>query len=108
IPQSAHGAASLAGEPVAVAATWTGTEQANFKAVLDAFARKTGATVKYTSGGDDLPVLLGSRLAGGAPPDVALIAQPGVVASFARKGQLKELTGAAAQAAAADSRDAWR
>lgn len=73
------GGRSLAGQTVEVAATWTGAEQANFRAVLDAFAHRTGATVKYTSGGDDLPVLLGSRLAGGAPPDVALIAQPGVM-----------------------------
>jgi alpha-glucoside transport system substrate-binding protein len=102
------GGRSLAGQTVEVAATWTGAEQANFRAVLDAFARRTGATVKYTSGGDDLPVLLGSRLAGGGPPDVALIAQPGVVASFARKGQLKELAGAAAQAVAANYSDAWR
>jgi alpha-glucoside transport system substrate-binding protein len=99
---------SLTGQTVEVAATWTGSEQANFRAVLDAFAHRTGATVKYTSGGDDLPVLLGSRLAGGAPPDVALIAQPGVVASFARRGQLKELTGPAAQAVATNYSDAWR
>ncbi len=108
IPSHPTGAASLAGETVEVAATWTGTEQANFQAVLDAFAKKTGATVKYTSGGDDLPVLLGSRLAGGAPPDIALIAQPGVVASFADKGQLKELTGTAVDALARNYSDAWR
>ena len=46
---------------------------------------RTHATVKYTSGGNDLPVLLNSRLAGGAPPDVAFIPQPGVVAELARR-----------------------
>ena len=69
------GAVDLSGQTVEVAAVWSGVEQANFQAVLDAFATKTGATVKYTSGGNDLPVLLNSRLAGGAPPDVALLSR---------------------------------
>ena len=77
----------LTGQTVEVAATWSGTEQANFQAVLEEFAKQTGATVKYTSGGNDLAVLLNSRLAGGAPPDVAFIPQPGVVAEFARAGR---------------------
>lgn len=101
-------AGELSGQTVEVAGTWTGTEQANFQAVLDAFAKKTGATVKYTSGGDDVAALINSRLAGGSPPDVALLAQPGVVAEFARKGVLKELTGATAATVAANYSDAWR
>jgi alpha-glucoside transport system substrate-binding protein len=64
--------------------------------------------VKYTSGGNDLPVLLNSRIAGGQPPDVALIAQPGVVAGFAKRGALKELTGAAATAIQANYSPAWQ
>src|SRR5262249_23446502 len=108
IPQNPTGAASLAGETVEVAATWTGTQQANFQAGPDAVAEQTRAPVQDPSGGDDLPVLLGSRLAGGAPPDIALIAQPGVVASFADKGQLKELTGTTADALARNYSDAWR
>ena len=98
----------LAGQTVEVAATWSGTEQANFQAVLDAFGSKTGATVKYTSGGDDLAALINSRLAGGAPPDVALIAQPGVVAEFIKKGAVKPVTGAAAAAVDANFSPAWK
>jgi spermidine/putrescine-binding protein len=98
----------LTGQTIEVAATWSGTEQENFQAVLDAFAAKTKATVKYTSGGNDLPVLLNSRLAGGEPPDVALIPQPGVVAEFAGRGALKELTGDAAAAVTANYSQAWR
>ncbi len=98
----------LTGQTVEVAATWTGTEQENFQAVLDEFARQTKATVKYTSGGNDLAVLLNSRIAGGAPPDVALIPQPGVVAEFAKRGVLKELTGDAAAAVNANFSEAWK
>jgi alpha-glucoside transport system substrate-binding protein len=99
---------SLAGQTVEVAAIWTGAERANFEAVLAEFERRTGATVRYTSGGDDLPALLNSRLAGGSPPDVALLGQPGVVTQLARRGALAELTGPAADAVAANLPAAWR
>ncbi|MEU4645735.1 extracellular solute-binding protein [Micromonospora sp. NPDC023814] len=107
-PTSGAPDANLAGKTVEVAATWSGAEQANFQAVLDAFAAKTGATVKYTSGGNDLPVLLNSRIAGGSPPDVALISQPGVVAEFVKRGAIKPLTGDAAAAIKANYSSAWQ
>jgi alpha-glucoside transport system substrate-binding protein len=104
----AEGGGSLAGQTVEVAAIWTGAEQANFEAVLAVFEERTGATVRYTSGGDDLPALLNSRLAGGSPPDVALVSMPGVVAQLARRGVLAELTGEAADAVAANFSPPWR
>lgn len=103
-----QGDGPLAGQTLEVAAVWTGAEQRNFQAVLAEFERRTGATVHYTSGGDDLPVLLNSRLAGGSPPDVALVSMPGVVAELARRGALAELTGAAAEAVAAHYSPPWR
>jgi ABC-type glycerol-3-phosphate transport system substrate-binding protein len=106
--EAGGGRGGLAGQTVEVAAIWTGAEQANFRAVLDAFEERTGATVHYTSGGDDLPALLNSRLAGGAPPDVALVGQPGVVTQLARRGVLTALTGAAADAVATNFGPRWR
>ena len=102
------GGKQYAGQTVEVAATWSGNEQANFQAVLSKFAADTGATVKYTSGGNDLAVLLNTRISGGAPPDVALIPQPGVVAQLAAKGAVKELTGDAATAIGKHYSSAWR
>lgn len=99
---------SLAGQTVEVAAIWTGAEQATFRAVLDAFEEATGATVRYTSGGNDLPALLNSRLAGGSPPDVAMLGQPGVAAELVRRGALHPLTGDAAAAVAAYYPPAWQ
>jgi ABC-type glycerol-3-phosphate transport system substrate-binding protein len=87
---------NLSGRTVEVAATWSGTEEENFRAVLDEFTRRTNVKVRYTSGGNDLAVLLNSRLAGGAPPDVAFIPQPGVVVELARRGVLTPLSGAVA------------
>ncbi|MEU5941635.1 extracellular solute-binding protein [Micromonospora sp. NPDC047548] len=107
-PASSSPDARLAGKTVEVAATWSGAEQANFQAVLDAFAAKTGATVKYTSGGNDLPVLLNSRIAGGSPPDVALISQPGVVAELVKRGAIKPQTGDAAAAIKDNYSSAWQ
>ena len=66
-------------------AEWSGAEQAAFQAVLDGFTKKTGATITYTSGGDNTSVLVNSRVAGGDPPDVALIAQPGAVVAARRE-----------------------
>jgi ABC-type glycerol-3-phosphate transport system substrate-binding protein len=105
---NASGTLDLTGQTIEVAATWSGTEQENFQAVLNEFAKRTKATVKYTTGGNDLPVLLNSRVAGGSPPDVALIAQPGVVAEFAKRGALKPLTGEAAAAVKANYSPAWQ
>jgi ABC-type glycerol-3-phosphate transport system substrate-binding protein len=83
--------ADLSGQTVEVAAVWSGTEQRNFRKVLDAFAAKTKATVKYTSTSDDIATVLGTKIKGGAPPDIALLPQPGLLNQFAKQGALKEV-----------------
>jgi alpha-glucoside transport system substrate-binding protein len=87
----AQPAADLAGRTVEVVGVWSDKEQANFQKVLDAFARKTGVKVNYTSVGDELPTVLQTRIAGGSPPDVALVSQPALVASLAKAGTLTPL-----------------
>src|SRR5262245_47370176 len=98
---------NLAGRTLEVIATWSGAEQANFRAVLDESERRTHATVHYTSGGNDIAVIVNSRLAGGSPPDIAFLPQPGVVAELAHRGVLKPITGAAEQAVRLNYSDAW-
>jgi ABC-type glycerol-3-phosphate transport system substrate-binding protein len=83
-------------------AVWSGQEQANFQKVLDAFHAKTGASVRFTSTGDNLATVLGSKIAGGQAPDVAMIPQQGVLVEYAKKGWIKPL-GAEAQAAVAQN-----
>ncbi len=78
----------LSGQTVEVAGVWADDEQAAFEQVLDRFEEQTGATVTYTSGGDELPTVLSTRLAGGAPPDVALVSEPALVRSMAADGDL--------------------
>lgn len=85
-------AGSLDGQTVEVAAVWTGTEQERFQEVLNAFSELTGARVTYTSTGDDVATVLGTRIQGGDPPDVAMLPQPGLLREFAEAGSLQEVS----------------
>ena len=71
---------------------WAGKEQASFQAVIDGFNEQyPNVTVKYRSGGDELAPLLSTAVEGGNPPDIAAIAQPGLMADFAKKGAIKPI-----------------
>jgi len=85
---STSAAPDLSGQTVEVAATWTSAEQRNFEKVLELFEQQTGATTQFVSTGDDIAAYLGPKIEGGKPPDVAILPQPGVLASFAREGDL--------------------
>lgn len=77
---------------ISIIGVWTGPEQKRFQAVLDGFKKKNpGVKVKYTSGGDNVPTILATAVAGGNPPDLASIAQPGLVKDFATRGKLKPI-----------------
>jgi multiple sugar transport system substrate-binding protein/alpha-glucoside transport system substrate-binding protein len=102
------GGGSLKGVTLDVDAVWTGQEQANFQKVLDAFHAKTGATVRFTSTGDDLATVLGSKIAGGQAPAVAMLPQQGVLVEYAKKGWVKPLGTAAQQAVAANYSKIWQ
>jgi ABC-type glycerol-3-phosphate transport system substrate-binding protein len=72
-------------EPITVMASWGGDEQAGFTEVLNAFTEATGIPVTYESE-RDVPTVLPTRVAGGNPPDVAMVPRPGIVASFVADG----------------------
>jgi hypothetical protein len=60
--------------------------------VLDGFSKKyPKVTVKYNPAGDNVPTVLGTAVEGGNPPDLATIAQPGLIAEFQQKNALKPL-----------------
>lgn len=88
---------SLKGQKLQVTAVWTGPERENFGKVLDEFEKRTGATVDFVPSGDDMAGFIGSKVAGGGPPDMAMLQQVGVLNEFAQKGWLKPL-GASAKA----------
>jgi hypothetical protein len=77
---------------VSVMGIWVGEEQKSFQAVLDAFKdQQPDVTVKYNPVGDNLPTVLSTAVAGGNPPDVAAIAQPGLMTQFVDQNKLKPL-----------------
>ncbi|WP_274559133.1 ABC transporter substrate-binding protein [Streptomyces spiramyceticus] len=69
----------LNGEEVQVAAVWTGPEQENFTKVLDEFEKRTGAKVTFVPAQDPIVNFLGTKIAGGSPPDVAMLPQVGAL-----------------------------
>ncbi|MER5472741.1 extracellular solute-binding protein [Streptomyces sp. NPDC002685] len=87
----------LDGATLEVAAVWTGAEQANFKKVLAEFEKRTGAKVTFVPAQDPIINFLGSKIAGGAPPDVALLPQVGAIKQAVEKKWAKPV-GADAQA----------
>ncbi|MGW0335717.1 ABC transporter substrate-binding protein [Streptomyces sp. NPDC003011] len=87
----------LNGKSLEVAAVWSGAEQANFKKVLAEFEKRTGAKVTFVPAQDPIVNFLGSKIAGGQPPDVAMLPQPGAIKQAVDKKWAKPL-GTEAQA----------
>lgn len=75
---------------IEVLSLWGGSEKDAFIKVTDAFTKKTGIKVNYTTARDFVPVIR-TRLAAGNPPEVAIIPRPGVLADLARQGAVKNL-----------------
>ncbi|MEU0336921.1 ABC transporter substrate-binding protein [Streptomyces sp. NPDC006193] len=81
----------LNGATLEIAAVWTGQEQKNFKQALSEFEKRTGARVTFVPAQDPIINFLGSKIAGGQPPDVALLPQPGAIRQAVQKGWAKPL-----------------
>jgi alpha-glucoside transport system substrate-binding protein len=77
---------------VSVVGVWTGDEQRSFQAVIDTFNKTyPNVRVKYTSAGDNVPTVVSTAVQGGNPPDIATIAQPGLIREFQTKGAVKPI-----------------
>jgi hypothetical protein len=87
---------------------WTGAEAKAFGAVIKAFNKKyPKVKVNYKPVGNNVPTVLATAIAGGHPPDMADIAQPGLVKQLAEQGKLKTI-GYAAGVMAKNFAPAWR
>jgi alpha-glucoside transport system substrate-binding protein len=85
------GASNVSGK-VSVVGVWTGDEEKHFAAVLAGFRKQyPGVKVSYKSTGDNTPTVLSTAVAGGNPPDLASVSQPGLVNDFQKKGALKSM-----------------
>ncbi|MER5949161.1 ABC transporter substrate-binding protein [Streptomyces sp. NPDC001904] len=81
----------LDGKSLEIAAVWTGDEQKNFKQVLAEFEKRTGAKVTFVPAQDPIINFIGSKVAGGSPPDVAMLPQPGAIKQAVDKKWAKPL-----------------
>src|SRR5258708_3490747 len=80
---------------------WTAAEATAFGKVIAAFNKVyPNVNVKYKPVGNNVPTVLATAIAGGHPPDMADIAQPGLVKQLAHQGHLKPITYAASTMAA--------
>src|SRR4029078_13138706 len=72
---------------------WAATGQKAFQKVIDGFHEQyPNVNVTYSSKGNDIPTVLSTAIAGGNPPDMADIAQPGLMKQLVQQGKLKPIT----------------
>jgi alpha-glucoside transport system substrate-binding protein len=91
-PATPTGGTSVSGT-VTFDGIWTADEAKSFKKVIAAFNKVyPDVTVKYKPVGDNLPTVLATAISGGNPPDMADIAQPGLVKQLAQQGKLTPIT----------------
>jgi alpha-glucoside transport system substrate-binding protein len=89
-----HAGTSAVSGSISFDGVWTASSgQKQFADVIAAFNKKyPNVKVNYKPVGNDLPTVLATAVAGGHPPDMADIAQPGTVAQLAKQGKLKPIT----------------
>ena len=72
---------------------WTANDAKSFGKVIAAFNKVyPNVKINYKPVGDNLPTVLATAIAGGNPPDMADIAQPGLVKQLAQQGKLTPIT----------------
>jgi alpha-glucoside transport system substrate-binding protein len=82
--------ANLSGKSFSILGVWTGGEEAAFQNVLNGFEKQTGAHGTYTPApGGNLTTVLGTQVAGGTPPDIAMLSLPGLVEQYAKAGKIQ-------------------
>ena len=87
---------------------WTGSEATAFGQVIKAFNKLyPNVHINYKPVGNNVPTVLATAIAGGHPPDMADIAQPGLVKQLSEQGHLKPIT-YAAPVIAKNFAPAWR
>ncbi|MEU0270781.1 ABC transporter substrate-binding protein [Streptomyces sp. NPDC006307] len=102
------GSKELSGQTLNVAGVWSGAEQKNFQKVLDAFTEKTGAKTQFTSTGDNVSTVVGSKIEGGNAPDVVMVPQVGVLRQFAEEKWLTPLSPATVKSVDANYAPVWK
>jgi len=75
------------GKTVSIQTQWIGGEGANFAASVADFAAKSGIKIQIDSIGSSHETVLRTRIEGGQPPDLAMLAQPTGVLAYGAGGK---------------------
>ena len=75
------------GKKVSIQTQWIGGEGANFAAAVADFATATGIKIQVDSIGSSHETVLRTRIEGGKPPDLAMLAQPTPVLAYAAEAR---------------------
>ena len=78
----------FSGKTVSIQTQWIGGEGTNFAAAVADFAAATGIKIQIDSIGSSHETVLKTRIEGGKPPDLAMLAQPTPVLAYAADGKV--------------------
>jgi alpha-glucoside transport system substrate-binding protein len=79
------------GKTVSIQVQWTQGELTNFQNSLADFAKATGITIQVDSVPTSHETVLKSRIEGGAPPNIAQLAQPTGILNYGAEGKVVDL-----------------
>jgi alpha-glucoside transport system substrate-binding protein len=79
------------GKTVSIQTQWIGGEGTNFAASVADFATATGIKVQIDSIGSSHETVLKTRIDGGKPPDLAMLAQPTPILAYAAAGKVQDV-----------------
>ena len=80
------------GSTVNIQTQWIGGEGDNFAAAIADFVAATGIAIQVDSIGSSHETVLRTRIEGGQPPDLAMLAQPTAVLAYAADGRLVDVS----------------
>ena len=79
------------GTRVNIQTQWVGGEGVNFAAALADFTTATGIAFQFDSISSSHETILRTRIEGGTPPDLAVLAQPTAVVAYGKDGKLIDI-----------------
>jgi len=88
LTKGADGKLPFDGKSVSIQTQWIGGEGTNFAASVADFAKATGIKIQIDSIGSSHETVLKTRIDGGKPPDLAMLAQPTPVLQYAAAGKV--------------------
>jgi alpha-glucoside transport system substrate-binding protein len=91
LTKGADGKLPFDGKTVSIQTQWIGGEGTNFAAAVADFAKATGIKVQIDSIGSSHETVLKTRIDGGKPPDLAMLAQPTPILAYAAAGKVQDV-----------------